>query len=389
VPPSLSALRARPHDREQLTVYADWLQTQGHPRGELIALQLLEAECAELDEFVGARARARALVRSEAELRPPMPGDDGAPSRGVWASWERGFVRRLELRIDEPSPGAGRSEFGSGPTGWAELFAAIMAHPSLALVEHVLLRFDLRGEPLDETAFALDVATRGLARWRAEGGPRPPFQLDLWTQRVPGFGARERLVAALPELQSSWFAHDMTLVPPPPRSPAFELERRLAGLDYGAPTAFDLLWFDARGHFLARIEAHAWIDDGTNEELADYGPHWQVHVRRMAERRGQAILDAHDPLPARRLAHLFDELAARFAPRGDLAPRAAPSPEPLELAAALERFAAFEMLPTLARESLEDFDQVVDWYWLDEPCGEQRWRGLVGLGDDQLLALAS
>jgi uncharacterized protein (TIGR02996 family) len=202
VPPSLDDLRARPRDREQLLVYADWLQAHGDPRGELIAVQDLEATTTNHAQFEQARIRARTLVEGAGQLRPPLP------ESGVWAVWERGFVRRLELSVDAPSS-----------------IAAIMAHPSLALVEHLLVRVEVPGEQFDETGLtsspatqaeiALDIVIRGLARWRATPGPRPPTRLDLWTPCVPRGDARERLVNALPELRPFWFATDITVIPPP------------------------------------------------------------------------------------------------------------------------------------------------------------------------------
>lgn len=104
-PPSLAQLRARPRDRDLRLVYADWLQGRGDPHGELIAIQDVEASCTSEAIFVDARARA--LIETHASVRPAAPADvDGRP-RGVWACWDRGFVRRLELLVDRPSPGIG------------------------------------------------------------------------------------------------------------------------------------------------------------------------------------------------------------------------------------------------------------------------------------------
>jgi uncharacterized protein (TIGR02996 family) len=382
MPPSLAALRAAPHDAELLAVYADWLQTQGHPRGELIAVQRLAETTTSDADYVDARAQARALVLTHEELQPPTPGDDDDPERGrgVWATWSGGFVRELELLVDDPSPGAGRPEFTDGPTGWAELLAAIMAHPSLALVERVLLRFDLRGEPLDELTIALDVAIRGLARWRENASPGQSVQVVLWTQRLPAYRAREHLRDALPELRPCWYSTDITVIPPPPDSPAFALERELCGVNrFGDPQTFDLLWFDARGHFLARLEARSLSFDG----IADEGA-WQVHARHLAETRPQPVFDADDPLPRRRIARLLDGVAARLPSHASPpAPRAAPRIEAIELPRALGRLGEpFAMLSVAAAGSLQRFT-ALDWWWVDE--GE--WRALVGLGDDQVLVL--
>jgi uncharacterized protein (TIGR02996 family) len=363
VPPSLDHLRARPRDREQLLVYADWLQARGDPRGELIAVQDLEATTTNQAQFEQARARARTLVEEVEQLRPPMP------ESGVWAVWERGFVRRLELSVDAASD-------------WDERIATIMDHPSLALVEHLLIRVDVPGE---QTEIALDIVIRGLARWRGKPGPRPPTRIDLWTPSVPRGDARERLVNALPELRPFWFSTDITVIPPPADAPTYMLDYFLRWANsYGHPPCFDLLWFDARGHFFARVEPHSTSDDTIEHESG-----WQVHVRRLAERRPQPIFDGGDPLVSRRLAHLFDHLAARFDSRG-FAPRLAPAVAALTLddgLARLEREAS--ELVMLANATLQRFGEDVSWYWTALPCRGGQWTGLLGLGPEQVIVLAA
>lgn len=361
MPPSIQDLRARPWDREQLLVYADWRQACGDARGELIVVQDLAATTTNQEQFEQARARAHALVEDIEHLRPPLP------AAGVWAVWERGFVRRLEL---------------DGQTSWADQVAAILDHPALALVEHLLVRADRRDERINE--IDIDMLMRSLERWRAAAGPRPPMRLDLWTPSIPRGGARERLVAMIPELRPFWFATDITVVPPPRGSLASGLEAAVHGANsYGHPLAFDLLWFDARGHFLARVEAHSQSIDRIDHESA-----WQVHVRRLAEQRRSPIFDGKDPLVSRRLAHLFDHLAARFEPCG-FAPRLAPKVEAVRLSDGLARLEArAPELRVLAAATLARFDGHVDWHWVVEPCRGGQWAGLVGLGDEQLVVLA-
>jgi uncharacterized protein (TIGR02996 family) len=374
---ALDDLRARPRDREQLLVYADWLQARGDPRGELIAVQDLEATTSNQAEFEQARARARTLVEEVEQLCPPLP------ESGVWAVWERGFVRRLELS-------------GDGSGGWDEWIAAIMDHPSLALVEHLLIRLDVPGEQFDETGMtsspgthaeiALDIVIRGLARWRATPGLRPLTRLDLWTPRVPRGDARERLVNALPELHPFWFATDITVIPPPRDAPTYGLEYflRWANSNSSHPLSFDLLWFDARGHFFVRVESHA-----TSVDAIEHESGWQVHVRRLAERRAQPILDSADPLVSRRLAQLFDHLAARFDSHG-FAPRLAPAVAAVTLddgLAHLEREAS--ELVTLADLALRRFGEDVSWYWIALPCRDGQWAGLIGLSPEQVVVLAA
>jgi uncharacterized protein (TIGR02996 family) len=368
VPPSLQDLQARPRDREQLLVYADWLQERGDARGELIAVQDLAATTTDQAEFEQARARARTLVETVEHLRPPLHPN-------VWAVWERGFVRRLELGVDRHHPG--------GPSDWAELLAAILDHPSLALIEHLLVRVELESV-VYECGIAGQVSVEGLARWRTASGSRPPMQLDVWTTLVPT-QARQYLVETLPDLRPFWFSTDITMIPPPRDSLAAGLEAALNGANsYGHPLAFDLLWFDTRGHFLARVEAQS----ATIDRL-DYESAWQVLVRRLAEQRPSPIVDDEDPLVSRRLAHLFDHLAARFRPRG-FAPRLAPSVEAVGLSDGLARLEArASQLRVLASATLARFDGHVDWYWVVEPCHGGEWAGLIGLSTEQLVVLAA
>jgi uncharacterized protein (TIGR02996 family) len=370
VPPSLHDLQARPRDREQLLVYADWLQACGDARGELIAVQDLAATTTSQAEFEHARARARTLVETVEQLRPPLL------DLRIWAVWERGFVRRLELSIDRYDRGE--------PNDWDEQLATILDHPSLALIEYVLVRVQLP-EATYELGVAGQVSMRGLARWRTVPGPRPPMQLDVWTTLVPGHETRQFLVEWFPELRPYWFSTDITMIPPPRDSLAAGLEAALNGANsYGHPLAFDLLWFDTRGHFLARVEAHS-----ASIDRLDYESAWQVHVRRLAEQRPSPIFDDEDPLVSRRLAHLFDHLAARFQPQG-FTPRLAPSVEAVGLSDGLARLEArASQLRVLASATLARFDGHVDWYWVVEACHGGEWAGLIGLSAEQIVVLAA
>jgi uncharacterized protein (TIGR02996 family) len=372
VPPSLRDLQARPRDREQLLIYADWLQERGDARGELIAVQDLAATTTSQAEFDHARARARTLVETVEQLRPPLP------EFGVWAVWERGFVRRLELRVDRYVP--------VGPNDWDELLAALLDHPSLALVEYLLLRVELSShEIIFEISEAVFIAVKGLARWRTAPGSRPPMQLDVWTPHVPGHDARHRLVETLPELRPYWFSTDITVIPPPRDSLAAGLEAALNGVNsYGHPLAFDLLWFDIRGHFLARVETHS-----ASIDRLDHGSAWQVHVRRLAEQRPSPIFDDEDPLVSRRLAHLFDHLAARFESWGFL-PGYAPNVEAIQFSEGLAHLEArASRLRLLASATLARFDGHVNWYWVVDPHREGHWAGLIGLSSEQIVVLAA
>jgi uncharacterized protein (TIGR02996 family) len=90
-------LLAQPDDVEAHLVYADWLQAQGHPQGELIMLHhahLGRSHSRELDVAAG-----RILNRHWRELLGEL-GDPG----GVERRWHLGFIRAARIYDDgEPT----------------------------------------------------------------------------------------------------------------------------------------------------------------------------------------------------------------------------------------------------------------------------------------------
>lgn len=377
---SLGDLRARPDDRELLLVYADWLESQGHPRGELIAVQDAEQRCASVDEFERTRARAVELISAHAELRPDLTRLDG-DRRRLWALWRGGFIRRLEMLIDRPAP-----SLGEGLRGWSTLLAQILGHPSLALVEEILIRFDLRGEPLNESEAALTILREGL---QAKHGGEPPeltTALALWSSRVPTSDARERLRAMLPQLRPIWYSTDITVVPPPRESATAELERGLTRL---APDSgrFDLVCFDAAGRYRDLFGARP-------REIRPFGsidPSLRMYVERMGERRRG--LARPDLVPQRRIAGIVDALAARLDTQvgheHPLAPRPLAEPRPIRLVdhRVLEQLRErWEIDTSPLDPALERFVDY-QWWWIEERCDGEPWTGVCGLADDALLLL--
>ncbi|MFO7565081.1 MAG: TIGR02996 domain-containing protein [Enhygromyxa sp.] len=361
MPPSLTELRARPDDRELLLVYADWLASRGDPRGELIAVQDAEQHCASVEEFERMRARAVELVEAHAELRPELELLGPGPRRNLWALWRGGFIRRLDVLVDRPVP---RPD--AGLSGWAELIAKMLAHPSMALLEELLIRVDLRGEPLDETAAGLTIVVDALASWTE------PLTLALWTYRPPRSDLRERLQSTLPGIRKLWYSTDITRIVPPRSSPITALEQAI-GLERGRQ--FDWVWVDRRGNF--------------SEQFVGADPSLAVHVRHIAERLRPPVLASTDQVPQRRIVGLVDQLAARFESARvaqPLAPRrlAEPRPERIDRATACERIGADAALAA----ALSGFAGL-EWWWIEEQVGSLAWVGLCGLGSEQLLMLAA
>ena len=380
---SLAELRAHPRDRARLHVHADWLQARGEPHGELIAVQDAAACATSVAAFGEAHARARALLEAHPQLCPPAPGDRDQAPRKQWLCWDRGFVRRLELLVDEASPGRDRDEFTDGPSGWSELLAALLDHPALALVESILIRVELveaSFTPAFEQRLAVDIATRGLERWHAEAGPRPDLQLALWTSQAPSYETHAHLSAALPKLRPMWYAPSLTIVPPPANSPASELDIALAP-SMVAPAGWrhiDLVWFDVRGQFVARVESDRDV--------------WRTHVRGLAERRSPPDLASGDPLALRRIGGVLAELAARYRPSANgLVSAPLASVEPVSLSEGLVPLASVLSEQDLfrAEPALYAFEaQGTAWYRVEWTPDESSWTALVGLGPEMFLMLA-
>ena len=166
---SLAQLRDAPHDRERLQVYADYQQAEGHPRGELIALSLLAEDTDKLSEYQWARERAHELAASAPSLHPPAPRDEHDQPCALWTSWSRGFVRRVELLIERERPSSPHA------SDWPSLLERLLEHPSLALLEQLVVRVDTSLPANAQGAFALRTLLEGLesahAHARERSGP--------------------------------------------------------------------------------------------------------------------------------------------------------------------------------------------------------------------------
>ena len=150
-----AAIIANPSDREAYTVFADWLQEQGDPRGELISLQLgyKEGQAKKLieqhaDYFLGPLA-AHQKVYDEggnnggSHLRSTAQQKEWEKIQTQAFLWRNGYIYRVRLSHDEY-----QSNTGDGPAfegSIAEILEQVFDHPSGRYV--VELAFMSNGDP--------------------------------------------------------------------------------------------------------------------------------------------------------------------------------------------------------------------------------------------------
>jgi len=127
------AIEADPYDIEAYSVYADFLQDAGDPRGELIALQL-----------AGKTKAATKLLAKHAEyflgpLAEHAKTFDGS-NRDAF-SWKFGFIHGLRLSHNHYA-----YEFDATaakpPCSLAEMLTQVLAHPSGRFVTEIAFRFN-------------------------------------------------------------------------------------------------------------------------------------------------------------------------------------------------------------------------------------------------------
>jgi uncharacterized protein (TIGR02996 family) len=126
-------IEANPDSDDALAVFADWLQAEGHPRGELIALQLRGADAANYLE-----THAKTLLGPLYEHRLLHDGSE----RPAF-TWKRGFIHRAHLSINDYASQA--------TVGLVDILELLLVHPSGRLLQE--LAIGINGEdreaPLD------------------------------------------------------------------------------------------------------------------------------------------------------------------------------------------------------------------------------------------------
>lgn len=129
-----AAIAANPTDREAYAVFADWLQEQGDPRGELIATQLAA-------EQTGDPELRRAALRVFARHREQFLGELGSLISADAFTWRAGFIRSAALAHDRLLIEGGTRVASS----LAEVITRLFAHESARYLVELVVRSNDRG----------------------------------------------------------------------------------------------------------------------------------------------------------------------------------------------------------------------------------------------------
>jgi uncharacterized protein (TIGR02996 family) len=147
------AILANPTDRDAYAVFADWLQEQGDPRGELISLQLGNRDKAakqliddHADYFLGPLAEHQKTRdglgnNSVSHLRTSAQEKEWQKTGEQAFLWRNGFIYRVRLSHDKYF-----DEAWKGKT--ADVLDQVLRHPSGRYV--VEFSFQSNGDPNDE-----------------------------------------------------------------------------------------------------------------------------------------------------------------------------------------------------------------------------------------------
>lgn len=154
-----AAIAANPLDREPYSVFADWLQQQGDPRGELMSLQLAgkdaeaEAVLAKSEDYFLGPLTAHKTVYDEggsnsvSSLRTPEQEEAWQGTHRQAFRWKNGFIHYLRLSHDEYQPGAGFDG------DLAEVLGQVLEHPSGRYI--VEASFQSNGDPNEDNLQSL------------------------------------------------------------------------------------------------------------------------------------------------------------------------------------------------------------------------------------------
>ena len=193
------AILASPDDAQAYLVYADWLQSQGDPRGELIALQ--HAKATDPAKRAAASASEKKLFeKHEKELLGPIGKDS---ERYTDVVWRYGFLKSVRVGVDYDS-----YEEGSR---LEKLLKTLLEHPSARFLDELILGPEsFEGEADYQKCVDL------LVKLAKPASLRSLFVADFssedcevsWSQ----LGNASKLYAAFPQLEKLTFhAGSMTL----------------------------------------------------------------------------------------------------------------------------------------------------------------------------------
>ena len=148
-----AAIVADPNDREAYAVFADWLQTQGDLRGELISLQLANKDKQaqalidkHADYFLGPLAEHvevhdAGYNNASSHLRTSAQEKAWQKTQRQAFLWRNGYIHRVRLSHDSYS-----DENWKGKT--VDVLDAVLSHPSGRYV--VEFAFQSNGDPNDD-----------------------------------------------------------------------------------------------------------------------------------------------------------------------------------------------------------------------------------------------
>lgn len=178
-------LEANPDDISLYRVYGDLLQSQGDPRGELIALQ---AELTRLGDIE--RASAALLKTHRDHLLGPLAAYMLEPESAIHIHWKLGFIESLSA-----SPSAEAMDVEE----LADVLERTLAHPSGRFLRalHVFCAAPLDLAPV----VAILVAAKKPASLRTIHLGEPDLLLTRKLASLPRIGEVEPLFAAFPGLE--------------------------------------------------------------------------------------------------------------------------------------------------------------------------------------------
>ncbi len=149
-----AAVASEPEQPLAYSVYADWLQSQGEPRGALSALQIA-AETTGDPKL--AAAFARELDRNAAYLMGPLAPLAAAHGEGVATfAWRFGYIHRAHLTVTHHAP-------------LDQTLAALLGHPSgRFVVELTMVGRDRMQAAVDVLVQRAPASLRGLRLWATD-----------------------------------------------------------------------------------------------------------------------------------------------------------------------------------------------------------------------------